>query len=561
MLADSSQTGRPRPFSLLRAALALLLGVAGVAAATPAANAVDNPSTAQIALIVPIVSPETSTGYLTREEITRYTLPVGALSRQLDAVADRPVTIAVDPMIIASIRLLGSSAPASATAWLNRLAGVSNEVIALPYADSDLTVATQSGSPRVLQPESFDFAIDPTLFTAATTATPTPTATPAPDVAPTLPTTESLLDWDYDFESLAWPRANSVISSDLAAIAASEYTTTLLSSGNVSRDDQNASVASIGEASILVTDDTISTLLASSVTALGDEAWQTAISQATASIAAGTGRTVIASFPRSVPAIGSLVSETITAVQSTPGVALVPLSAAKTGAATTATLVDSPQDPTRVATVSRLLQETAAEEQFSSILATPESLTADRRLDLLGLTSIEWITNPDKWTAATDDFSADSLEIRSAVQVVESSSLNFLADNAPIPISVTNNLPYPVTVYINVRPETALISVQEGKVELVLEPNSQGKGEVPIEAISNGIVEVEVTLTSATGVPIGSPRFTEINVQAGWETPIVLVLAAIVILVFGVGIVRTILRRRRAAAEESEPVDAEASRG
>ena len=562
MLADSSQTGRPRPVRLLRAALALLLGVAGVAAATQSAAAVDDPSTAQVAIIVPIVSPETSTGYLTLEEITRYTLPVGALTRQLDAVADRPVTIAIDPMIIASIRLLGTSAPASATDWLSRLASVGNEIIPLPYADSDITLATQAGSPHVLLPESFDFAINPDLFAtpATETSTPSPTATLAPDDTPALPTTESVLEWDYTIDGIAWPKANSVVAADLDAIANAGFTTTILSSGNLTRDSSTASVATVGDSSVLVTDDAVSSALGTAVSALGTDAWQAAIAQVSASISGGTGRTVIASLPRTVPAIGSLIAETITAAEATPGVSLVPLSTALSSQSTAATLVDAPQDAARVATVAGLLQDTADEEQFSSILTNPQILTADRRLDLLGLTAISWEATPDRWTEETTEFREESLEIRSSVQVVQSSPVNFLADNAPIPISVSNNLPYPVTVYITVRPSTALISVRDSRVELVIEPNSQGKGEVPIEAISNGVVEVEVTLTSATGVPIGSPRLTEINVQAGWETPIVLVLAALVVLIFGVGIVRTILRRRRAASENTETVDADTSR-
>ena len=564
MLADSLQTGRPRPRRLLRAALALLLGAAGVAAATQSAAAVDDPSTAQVAIIVPIVAPETSTGYLTLEEITRYTLPVGALTRQLDAVANRPVTLAVDPMIIASIRLLGTSAPASATNWLTRLASVSNDVIPLPYADSDLTLATQAGSP-VLQPESFDFAIKPELFAAAVKQTPTPSPTPTadPDDVPTLPTTESLLDWDYTIDDIAWPKANSVISTDLDAINAAGFTTAILSSGNLTRENPNASVATIGDGKILVTDDALSAALGTAASALGPDSWQAAIGQVSASVATGTGRTVIATLPRSVPAIGSFVADTIAAVATTPGVTLVPLSTAISTHATTATLVESPQDPGLVATVSRLLQDTAAEQQFSSILTTPEVLTADRRLDLLGLTSIGWQASPERWTEATNTFTTDSLDIRSSVEVVQSSSpLNFVADNAPVPISVSNDLPYPVTVYITVRPRTALIAVENPRVELVIEPNSQAKGDVAIEAITNGIVKVEVSLTSATGVPIGSPSLREINVQAGWETPIVLVLAALVVLIFVIGIIRTVRRSRRAAAEDatSKTADADASR-
>ena len=63
--------------------------------------------------------------------------------------------------------------------------------------------------------------------------------------------------------------------------------------------------------------------------------------------------------------------------------------------------------------------------------------------------------------------------------------------------------------------------------------------------LTNGTVDFVVTLAAANGQQIGSDVVGEVNVQAGWETPIVIAIAGVVVLIFGVGIVRTILRRRR----------------
>jgi hypothetical protein len=112
---------------------------------------------------------------------------------------------------------------------------------------------------------------------------------------------------------------------------------------------------------------------------------------------------------------------------------------------------------------------------------------------------------------------------------------------------VSNQLTHAVTVYVTVHPQTALLAVGEERVPLALEPGAQGKAQIPVQAISNGVVDVVVTLESAAGVPIGGATAAEINVQAGWETPVVVVIAAIVVVVFAVGIVRNIVRRRRPA--------------
>lgn len=539
----------------LRAALALLLGLAGVVtgavSAAPAATTVGADGTVGLTLVVPLVVPESDTGFIPADALDQYTRPSGLLTRQLDAVIDRPVVIAIDPRIIASIRILGSSAPASAVEWLARLESASNETFALTYGDSDITVATQAGSAGVVQPESFDFAIDPALFSETTDQTPAPTPSPVP-VAPSLPTSESLVDWPYTLESVAWPRDGTVVAADLATITSSGYTTTILSSGNVARDGDSALV-SIGGGTAAVSDDTVSGALRAAVASVTTEDWQSAMTGLFAALDAAPG-TVLATTDRLVPISGTHLADTLAALQADPRVRFTALGTLLADSADEATVIDSPQDPARIDPVARMLEAEAAEERFASVVASPGTITAPRRLQLLALLSTAWLHNPSGWTTATDAFLTESVGLRSSVQVVAYSSFNLLADSAALPISVTNDLDQAVTVYITVRPETAQLAVTDSRVELVVEPNSQAKGQIPVQAVSNGTVQVLITLSSATGIAIGDPAVAEINVQAGWETPIVLVIAAIVVLVFAVGIVRNILRRRRPTSPP-EPVD------
>jgi hypothetical protein len=55
-----------------------------------------------------------------------------------------------------------------------------------------------------------------------------------------------------------------------------------------------------------------------------------------------------------------------------------------------------------------------------------------------------------------------------------------------------------------------------------------------------------VTLTSSNGTPISAPTIVDLNVQAGWETAATVVLVIVVIALFGGGVWRTVLRRRKA---------------
>lgn len=542
-------------FTPLRAALALLLGLAGavtgVAIAAPAATSVGPDGTVALTVVVPLAVPESDAGFIPADALDQYTRPTGLLTRELDAIIDRPVVIAIDPRIIASIRILGSSAPASAIEWLSRLESASNETFALTYADSDITLGLQAGSPRVLQPESFDFAIDPSLFAEAAAQTPAPT--PSPDAtAPGMPTSESLLAWPYTLESIAWPRDGTVVAADLPAITASGYTTTILSSANVSRDEGSALV-SIDGGTAAISDDAVSGALRAAVASVSPEDWVSAMATVGSALDAAPA-TVLATLDRTVPITGTHLAETLTTLQADPRVRLTGLSQLLAGSPDEATLVDSPQPAASVERMTMLLDAESAEIRFATVAESPSAITSPRRLHLLALLSSAWLRNPAGWITATDAFLTDSDDLRASVQVVAYSSFNLLADSASLPISVSNSLDQAVTVYITVRPETALLAVTDSRVELVVEPDSQAKGQIPVQAVSNGTVQVLITLASGAGVPIGAPATAEINVQAGWETPIVLVVGIIVVLVFGGGIVRNILRRRK-PARPVEPTD------
>ena len=551
----------------LRAALALLLGLAGTVAisvTSPSAQAIaasDVP--VGLTITVPLVTPTGSTGLITADALAQFTSPAGLLSRQLDAVIDRPVAIGIDPMILVSIRILGSSAPPTASAWLERLRAATNETFPLTYADSDLTLMLQAGSTAVLQPQSFDFAIDPTLFSAAVTPAPgdtpapTPTSTTDTDTAagpPPLPTTEELLEWPYTMTGIAWPSDGTVVASDLSIIEASGYDTTILNSGNVERAGQSAPATADGH-SILVSDDAISTLIREAAQSPTVEGWNGAIARLSDALAGRSSaageqeQRILATLVRGFAPTGYRLVDTLEALELMQSVRLVPLSSTMAASASAVTVIDQEHSTETSARVAIMLAAESEETLFASIVESPESVTAERRLHLLALTAHVWEDNPTGWQKAIDAFLAESSVLRNSVHVVESSTINLFADRASLPITVSNTLSRRITVYITVRPETALLKVENSRVELTVEPNSQGKGQVPVQSISNGTVQLVVSLSSGTGVPINGTTAVQINVQAGWETPVTVGIAAIVIVVFGVGIVRSIVRRRKPVGE------------
>lgn len=509
-------------------------------------------------MIAALTVPERKTGFIDPALLESYTSDFGLLTRQLDQVIDRPIVLGIDPSIIASIRVLGTDAPASAVAWLDRLDAATNETFPLAWADADLTLGLQAGSGGVLAPESFAFAINPSLFSGAVvepTETPTaePTETPAdPGAIPPLPTDESLVAWDYTVAEISWPAMNAVTNADLAALNG----TTILSSGNIGATGASNAHAVIGESSALVADESLSTLFGSTVSAGSGLDWETAMANLAASVSAVPSTddkpaSVLLALDRSVATGDPDLGLTIDTLASTPNVQVTGLADLLTSDAVPASLVDMPHDDESIDSVRKLLSQETADAQFAQIAQDPTLITSDRRLDLLATIANGWADNAVGWQAALNAYSADSVTLRNSVSIVKSSSITLWADRASLPVTISNDLDQPVTVYVTVRPLTPLLKIENSFVEVVVEPKSQRKAAVPVQSLSNGIVEIEVTLHRATGESVGSTKYVRTTVQAGWETPFTITVGAIVVLIFAAGIVRTIVRRRRARASES----------
>jgi hypothetical protein len=154
------------------------------------------------------------------------------------------------------------------------------------------------------------------------------------------------------------------------------------------------------------------------------------------------------------------------------------------------------------------------------------------------------------WVSAVQGFTDMSLKIRNSVRIVKSSSITLWADRASLPVTITNELTQAVTVYVTVRPLTPLLKVEDSFVEVTIEPLSQRKATVPVQSLSNGIVELEITLHDNVGQTVGDLTYVRTTVQAGWETPVTISFGVAVVIVFALGVVRTIVRRRRARSSE-----------
>ena len=575
------------------AASALLLGLSTGIGAASSSTAVGSPlpgGPVPLVVIVPLIvgSPPSSaspgktsnglvsgaiasSGLIGRDALADYTSPTGLLTRELDAVVDRPVTLGIDPMIIASIRVLGGSAPASAIAWLNRLAKATNDTFPLSYADADTTLMTQSDPAALIQPESFTFALDPALFSPPTTAAPGPTLgaggspTLGAGTLPPLPkSADDVLAWPYRLSGIAWPRAGTLVGTDVARLASIGYTSVIAGQANLG-ESRLGPVQRMGSTDIIAASDSVSNAIADAAAAGTENEWSSALlAVEPAVLAVSTARSlvrspVVTALDRTTAVTAERLRQTLDSLAADPAVVLSSLSSVLDGPAADSaaeaggvTLIDAPQPAQRLGLAARMLAAERAERAFAAIGGQPDSITAPRRLSLLasmGLT-VDAATSPagsadDAFTTAGANFLAQSAALMSSVHLVQSGTFLLLADNSQfLPVTVSNALNQRVSVYITVRPQSGLLAVEGGPVLLEVDPSSQAKANIPVRSLSNGAVQVTVTLTGATGTAIGSSVSADVNVQAGWETPVVVAIALLVVLVFVVGIVRTIVRRR-----------------
>ncbi len=527
----------------------VLLSPVAVAGPTIAASRVDE-SGISVSVVVPIVAPGDA-ALLDADALDIAMSPSGVLTRELDEVLATRATIALDPRIPVSIRALGSTAPATATAWLDRLASAPNEVFLLAYADADLSALARSGSLDLATPLGFGFALDAAAFGPAQTATPSPTSAPTPptdpEAPPPLPTTDELLAWPDAVARIAWPSEGSVAAGDIAAYAGAGFEAALLSSANLS-ETSGARVDVDGFAA-LVADSAASDLLRQAAASIEEATRDAAIGRLGTALdglaAAHPGRSIVLTLDRASTFSFPSLDEAISAITARPSTTLVGISTALADDADVASIVESPAPP-HVERAEALVDAVRAESSFATILSDPALLLAPRQLDLLTLLGVGRVARDD-WQADADRYLDRSLEILGSVTIVDTGDVFVSSSITTIPIRVANALDFPVNVRIDARALRPLLRV-DGPVDITVEPGSSKTERLGAQAITNGTVVVEVSLSSpSTGVAIGAPRRFNADLQAQWET-VGLIVGAVVALVFAVGIVRNVVVRRRRAA-------------
>lgn len=534
---------------------------AGLSASSVVVVPADAGSQTPIALVVPITAAPLTRGLLTANELAELTAVDGALSAQLDAVDGTGATLAVDPAIPAAIRVLGSSAPPTAVAWLQRLLGLPNDRFALQFGDSDVASQLRAGLASPLTPTSLqssmaaaDFTQPAPAVSAVSTPDPSPATTPG---QPTYPSLSTLLDIGTATPHVYWPSTGSAGSDTVGALGAlgtaDDPAHVLVPSTSVAGGARQAA-ASVGGVSTPVYDAEVSR-------ALADAAGQNDATRRGASLAAAQGylamarastgeQPVLAVLDRGTDRSRVSLRATLGLIATAPGFAGSRLATLAELPASEISLTEPVVDDARVADVRALLEDEQVVDRFATILDQPELLTGRERAEMLQVTNVSW--TGDAARKAVSDHRAATQTTLDSVGIL-SSDFRLVSSSAPLRPWVRNDLPWPVTVVLSVRPDDARLRVQD-RTTVDAQASANTRVEVPVEArLANGEVGVDLQLFSPSGVPIGQPQAVDVEVRAEWESIGLIVIIVLVVAFLSLGVVRTVGRRRRAAAVP--PVD------
>lgn len=477
-------------------AIAAFLALVGLLVA-PALSAAalapgETAAVTKVAIVVPVVAPPRAGGLIPADELAELTAPSGVLGATLDAVAGQTVTLAVDPLIAASVNALGADAPEVAVAWVRRLDRLPHERFMLLTADADPTLLRQAGAGL------------PALGTVWTT----PGTVSATDLeAFAAAGARRVLVAETDLQDLGMPPT---------AVAAAD--------GMGLRIVDSAASAALQAAAD-----------APSATTLG--AFRAAV---------GTGRDSLVAVLDRTGAGWPGLADTLAALRGDLGLQLARLSDLA-GETLGVTLADGAQPPERLERATRLVDAERADAEFSAIMADAADFQAEQRLRTYTLAAVGWEADRAEWAVAVDAAVDASAALRAGVRIEETDSL-FLADRSRIPITVVNELDRAVTVVVTARASDGRLDIDRAPVTVEIAAESRASVAFDAVAVSNGVVVVTARLTSTAGDPIGAPASARIDVQAGWETPIAAAAAGVLLLIVVLGIVRTVRRVRRARA-------------
>jgi hypothetical protein len=537
----------------------------------------------------------------TLERLPR-TLPPGAR----EPVPSLSVTLAIDPALVEELTVMAAGPYAvagvagaghgtqAAAAFLQRLRALAavHPVLALPYGDVDADALVTAGLTPVLTRSlpgtSAGTAQDPPHAGAPEPASTTSASPSAGSTASTDQPTSTRTDVGAGARiladalhatprtDLAWPAGGSAREATLTALQAGGVRSVVLGNGGLSDGDRSVGLSgrraaprtsvmtSSGRLDVLVADRVLGDVVGTAEKTAGgprmaEQRYLAELAVLGMEAPAGVPQTVLVAPPRTVVAgpdgAGAMMADTAGLPWLRPGA----VSALAAGPAVPAgTLVDPVDagrlDPTGLAAVA---QGVGVRDDLAGAVGSRAGIALQAEDAAIARTvSVTWRGNPAGFRAAARDLRATLDRLRGQVTLLAPADGTYtLASNdAPLVLTVRNDLPFTVTVLLDLRTRgTRGLSISNIGPQ-TLAPGQRTTLQVPTKVHQSGGFAVDAGLTTPSGAPLG--QRVEMQVKSTIYGPVSLLItfgaAGLLGLLFLRRLVLFLLRRRRAAAAVPE---------
>ncbi|SDD36057.1 hypothetical protein SAMN05660690_4047 [Geodermatophilus telluris] len=499
-----------------------------------------------------------------------------------------PVTLAIDPVLVEELALMAEGPYAvagqdgagtgteAAAAWLDRLRAVAADhpVVALSYGDVDADALQAAGLPAVVTrslPRAAEDAADRDGGAVASGDSPGPAGADllTERLGVTLRT------------DLAWAAGGALRADTLTTLTDGGVESVVLDSGALTGADDvlgldgsaaaRATVAGQdGPVPALVADGQLSGLVGSAGTAEGGVrvAEQRYLAElvllSQQPVADPAGQTVLVAPPRDVdpdPAgVAAMIADT-----TLPGLRPATLADLAAGPVSGADGALGPADGENgeaLALDPAALTDVAAavdlrDDLAGAVVGEPADALAPYDAATARAASATWRGDPEGARAAAADLRATVGGLREQVTLLSPAegSYSLASNDAPLVLTVQNDLPFAVRVRVAVRTRDNVgLAIDDVGVQEVA-PQQRTTLQVPTHLSQSGRFAVTAALTTPDGGPLGDPVAIQVRSTTYGTISLSITIGAAVLL--GLLFLRRgvlfVLRRRRGAAEEEQP--------
>ena len=132
------------------------------------------------------------------------------------------------------------------------------------------------------------------------------------------------------------------------------------------------------------------------------------------------------------------------------------------------------------------------------------------------------------------------------IHIVRGSNINLVSTASRVPVQIRNDYDTDMRVLIWSRPSNLRVAMPKA-IEFTAPAKTTSNATIPVEAIANGEVRLNLWLTSFSGVPIGRPTVLTMSVERDIEGSVLIGFFVVVGALGYIGGRRMILRKREGA--------------